>query len=113
MHGANPDCVIIVHDECRKQHKGFEENSDLYKMHPLKRYLKVIESLSLPCGPIYKTVGIATIGSDNIENIKKIINQNEISVSDVLNDNGGEILLEAIDKYLLISQPVNSDLMNN
>lgn len=95
LHGANPDCIVLVHDENRKVHKGFEENSPLYQMHPLKRYIKAHEILSLPCGPLYRTVAIATIGEDNIRNINQIL-ENEIPVADVMQPGGPAILLEAI-----------------
>jgi len=93
LHGANPDGLIIVHDEKRKYHKGFDENSELYRMHTLERYIKTLEMMSLPCGPIYKTVGIATIGEKNINDIKNIIN---IPVADVRLKGGSSVLLDAI-----------------
>ncbi|MCG8698025.1 MAG: DUF1611 domain-containing protein [Bacteroidales bacterium] len=99
LHGANPDAVIIVHDEKRKVHKGFEEDAELYKMHPLKRYIDTIEMLSLPCGPAYKTVGIATLGEQNIDNISKLEGLADIPVADVLIKNGAGVLLNAVIKH--------------
>jgi uncharacterized NAD-dependent epimerase/dehydratase family protein len=99
LHGANPDCLILVHDENRKVHKGFEEDSPLYKMHPVQNYIRVLEMLSLPCGPIYKTVGIATIGQDNIKKIRTNLHNN-IPVSDVRIPGGPAFLLEAILTHL-------------
>jgi uncharacterized NAD-dependent epimerase/dehydratase family protein len=93
LHGANPDNIVIVHDENRKFHKGFDENSELYGMHSLERYIKTLELLSLPCGPTYKTVGIATIGEKNINAIKSFI---DLPVADVRLENGSNIILNAI-----------------
>ena len=100
LHGSNPDCVIIVHDDFRKTHKGFDDEAELYKMHSLKRYIDVLEMLSLPCGPEYKTVGIATIGQDNIQKIKSIPELKGMPVADVLMEGGPEILLHAVKNYL-------------
>ena len=99
LHGANPDCIILVHDESRKVHKGFEEDSPLYKMHPFQRYIDTLEMLSLPCGPIYKTVGIATIGDENIKNIKKLLKDDNIAVGDARQPGGPAILLKSIVEY--------------
>lgn len=99
LHGSNPDCIILVHDEHRKIHKGFEEDSPLYKMHPLKKYIEALEILSLPCGPVYRTIGIATIGYDNIKKISNIVN-NTIPVADVRKTGGPAIILNAILKHL-------------
>lgn len=106
LHGSNPDCIIMVHDENRKVHKGFEEDSPLYRMHPLNKHLQVLEMLSLPCGPSYKTVGIATIGDENIRKIGQIL-EHKIPVADVLQPGGAKILLEAI----LNSFNVNSETL--
>lgn len=99
LHGANPDCIIIVHDEDRKIHKGFEENSSLYQMYPLDHYIKTLEMLSLPCGPVYKTIGIATIGQENINKIKNIIGSEIIVIADVLLSGGAGELLNAVIKH--------------
>jgi len=99
VHGANPDCLVIVHDNTRKKHKGFQEDSPLYSMHNLKRYIEVHEMLSLPCGPVYKTVGVATIGEDNIETLINTKGFNKMAIADVLTDKGPEILLKAILDY--------------
>ncbi len=95
LHGANPDGIIIVHDERRKYHQGFEENTSLYKMHELQQYIKAFEILSLPCGPEYKTLGIATMGQNNINNINKLLNY-EYPVEDTLTEKGAKILLNEI-----------------
>lgn len=102
LHGANPDCLIIVHDEERKVHKGFEEDTELYQMHSLDHYIKTLEMLSLPCGPTYKTVGIATIGTNNINKIKTFPGFENMVVDDVLQSGGAKKLLDAILNYLKI-----------
>jgi uncharacterized NAD-dependent epimerase/dehydratase family protein len=111
LHGANPDCLIIVHDETRKQHKGFDEESPLYKMHPLQKHIDTLKMLSLPCGPEYTTVGIATIGNDNVSNIKDILRDNTIPVADVRQDKGPAILLDSIIRFL-DKRKNTSDLIN-
>ncbi|MFC2138493.1 DUF1611 domain-containing protein [Bacteroidota bacterium] len=100
LHGANPDCIVLVHDESRKVHKGFEEDSPLYKMHSVKRYIETLEMLSLPCGPIYKTVAIATIGSENIRKINEIKDFNNLEINDVRMPGGSEKILDSIITYL-------------
>lgn len=104
LHGSNPDCVILVHDEDRKVHKGFEEDSALYKMHPAKRYIEALKMMSLPCGPEYNTVGIATIGQENIDELKGMEGIKGIPVADVLLGKGSEILLDAILEHCEIKQ---------
>lgn len=99
LHGTNPDCIVLVHDEMRKVHKGFDEEADLYQMHPFQKYIDTLEMLSLPCGPTYKTVGIATIGNENIRTIKSMLSS-KIAVADVLAQNGAKVLFNAISKYL-------------
>lgn len=99
LHGANPDCVIIVHDESRDTHKGFDEESPLYQMHQLKRHIDTINMLSLPCGPEYNTVGIATIGKENIYNISGLMSDKDIPVADVRMDGGADKLLDGILSY--------------
>lgn len=96
LHGANPDGIIIVHDENRKHHKGFDDNADLYKMHSLERYIETFKLLSLPCGPTYNTIGIATMGEQNIKNIRKIISSENIIIEDALANNGATFLLDQI-----------------
>ena len=99
LHGSNPDCIVLVHDENRKQHKGFEEDSELYIMHPLNRYIKTLEMLSLPCGPEYKTVGIATIGNENIQRLRNLKELKNIPVADVRLSGGSLELLKAVLDY--------------
>lgn len=99
LHGSNPDGLIIVHDESRQKHKGFEENSDLYKMHPLKRYIRTFEMLSLPCGPVYKTIGIATIGNENIKKIRNIVGIEDIAIADVRQEGGAGLLISEVAKF--------------
>jgi uncharacterized NAD-dependent epimerase/dehydratase family protein len=109
LHGANPDCIVLVHDETRKVHKGFEEDSPLYQMHSVKKYIETLENLSLPCGPVYKTVGIATIGNKNIKKIGELL-EKSIPVSDVRQTGGSSIILDAVLKHLEVAYgwcPVN------
>lgn len=101
LHGANPDCIIIVHDQSRDVHKGFDETSPLYKMHQLKRHINTLNMLTLPCGPEYNTVGIATIGEENISNIEELTNDIKLPVADVRMPGGADKLLDAILNYLL------------
>lgn len=97
LHGSNPDCIVLVHDEHRLTHKGFVENSPLYSMHPFQKHIEVLEMLSLPCGPKYETVAIATIGEDNITEVKKLTT---LPVADVRKPGGPAIILDAVLKHL-------------
>ena len=99
LHGSNPDCLILVHDESRKMHKGFDERSSLYNMHPLQRHIETLKMLSLPCGPEYNTVGIATIGDKNIYEIENLMAYNGLPVADVRKSGGPAKLLDAILEY--------------
>jgi uncharacterized NAD-dependent epimerase/dehydratase family protein len=111
LHGANPDAIILVHDENRKTHKGFDDTAALYKMHPFTRYIKAFEMLSLPCGPLYQTIGIATMGDTNIHQISSMLNGNEIVVADVLQQGGGEKLLDKIICHFgIVSKPVQNTI---
>lgn len=100
LHGSNPDGIVIVHDESRKQHKGFEEDSPLYMRPTLKKYIDTLEMLSLPCGPNYKTIAIATIGNKNIFDIKNMNNIGNLEVADVKKPEGALKILNSITNYL-------------
>ena len=97
LHGSNPDCIVLVHDDTRLNHKGFEEDAALYRMHPFQKHIDVLEMLSLPCGPVYKTVAIATIGDNNIENISASC---KLPVADVRKPGGAAIILDALLQHL-------------
>lgn len=96
LHGSNPDCIVLAHDDKRKTHVGFDEKSDLYTIHPVQRYIKAFEILSLPCGPIYKTVAIATIGMENLMRLKSKVS---LPVADVRKPGGCDIILNVILEY--------------
>ena len=115
LHGANPDCLIVVHDENRKYHKGFEEKAELYKMHSLTRYIEALKLLSLPCGPEYNTVGIATIGEENINTIQNMMGYNGLPVADVRQKGGPGVLLDAVLNYITserVSEQLNLSSLN-
>ena len=102
LYGSNPDCIILVHDESRTYHKAYNETSELYKMHPVHKYITLFEMLSLPCGPKYKTLGIATIGEENIRKISTMPEIEGLTVADVFMQGGAEILLDKIIEYCRI-----------
>lgn len=103
LHGANPDGVILVHDHFRKFHQGFEKEAELYRMHSLNRYIETLKMLSLPCGPEYKTIGIATIGQENIKNIRKILPDDSVIIEDARTKIGRALLFDIILKHCNIS----------
>jgi uncharacterized NAD-dependent epimerase/dehydratase family protein len=98
LHASNPHAIVLVHDPTRDYHVAYGP-SEIFKMCPLDREIRLIEELFLPGGNRYKVVAIPTRGQSNIERLKSETN---LPVADVRTKEGPSIILDAVLKHLEI-----------